>query len=78
MLARVMGLRLLSLDATIVVVPARAAAPSALDAQPDLSATRALGSPAAPSRPIGGRLAEAARTIEEGAEILARATCGSA
>jgi hypothetical protein len=71
-----LGLRLLSLDATIVMVPARAAALSA-DAQPDLSATRALGNPAAQSRPIGGRLAEAARTIEEGAEILARATRGS-
>ena len=67
---RVLGLRLLKLDALVVVVPADVAPPS--------SAARARARPSsdrspAPSVAGRGRLAEAVRTIDEGAAILAEA-----
>src|SRR6185295_10575455 len=58
-LARLLGIRLLRLDATVLVVPADARSPS---------------SPArvsqARSDPPRGRLAQAVRSIGEGAELL--------
>jgi hypothetical protein len=77
-LARLLRLRLLTLDATVVVVPAEVTSlsprPSAVRGR---ARARPVGSavalPAGRSRPSGGRrgLAEAVRAIEEGAEILA-------
>lgn len=58
-LARVLGIRLLTLDATVVVVPA--------DVPPAVS-PRARSSPA-----VGRGLADAVRSINEGAELLADA-----
>ena len=56
-LARLLGIKLLTLDATIVVVPADVAAPS--PAPP-------------PRRPAAGTgLASAVKSINEGAELLA-------
>jgi hypothetical protein len=73
---RVLGLRLLKLDALIVLTPAEVAPPS--------SAARA-GRPQPPStstptRSVSGRsrLVEAVRTIDAGAEILAEARRNSA
>ena len=63
-LARVLGVRLLTLDATVVLAPAEIAAHPA--ARP--SARRPLA-PGAVSR----GLAEAALTIEQGSEVLAEA-----
>jgi hypothetical protein len=70
-LARLLGIRLLKLDATVVVVPAQVAAPSS--APQDRRPVASRG--AAPARPvaIGGGLAAAVRSIDEGAEILAEA-----
>jgi hypothetical protein len=68
---RVLGLRLLKLDAVVMVVPADVAPPS--------SAARAGRPPptsdSSPARSVSGRsrLAEAVRNIDEGAEILAQA-----
>jgi hypothetical protein len=56
-LARVLGLRLLTLDVTLVLVPADVSAPSPVSA-----------------RPVPGRgLADAVRSISEGAELLEEA-----
>jgi hypothetical protein len=56
-LARLLGLRLLTLDVTLVLVPADVSAPSTV-----------------PARPVPGRgLADAVRSISEGAELLAEA-----
>ena len=60
-LARLLGIRLLTLDATLVLVPADVTGPS-----PAPRDSRA--------RPCTGRrLAEAVRSINEGAELLAEA-----
>ena len=64
-LARVLGVRLLTLDATVVLAPAEIAAHPA--ARP--SGRRPLA-PGAVSR----GLAEAALTIEQGSEVLGRGT----
>lgn len=70
-MGRVLGLRLLKLDALIMLVPADVAPPS--------SAVRAgrarptANSSAARSGTGRSRLAEAVRTIDEGADILAEA-----
>jgi hypothetical protein len=71
--ARVMGLRLLSLDATVVLVPAD------LTASPSAAVDLPAQAPARPSavsrtgrRAAGRGLAEAVRSIDEGAEILSR------
>jgi len=57
-LARVLGVRLLTLDATVVLAPADVGEPAAPP-------------PAGSSRGHGG-LAEAVRSIDEGARVLAR------
>jgi hypothetical protein len=68
-----LGIRLLTLDATVVLVPAGAAAPSTLRELPVRTSARSSGAP--PARPggIGGGLAEAVRSIDEGAQLLAEA-----
>ena len=72
--ARVMGIRLLSLDATVVLVPAdlTASPPAVVDAPAQAPATRPSAVPRARSRTAGRGLAEAVRSIDEGAEILSR------
>ena len=69
--ARVMGIRLLSLDATVVLVPAdlTASPPAVVDAPAQASGRPVRG---ARSRAAGRGLAEAVRSIDEGAEILSR------
>jgi hypothetical protein len=59
-LARLLGIRLLKLDATVVVSPAEAAAPHPRSAPP------------ARRGEIGGGLPAAVQRINEGAEILAQ------
>jgi hypothetical protein len=66
--ARLLGLRLLTIDATIVLVPADVAgtSPAAHPAAP-----RPLGPAPRRSVAAGPRLAQAVRTINEAAELLA-------
>jgi hypothetical protein len=63
--ARLLGIPLLRLDATIVLAPALVTAPSS-PTRPRSSGGRRIGSGAA-----GQGLAEAVRSINEGAELLA-------
>jgi hypothetical protein len=71
-LVRLLGIRLLTLDATMVLVPADAtAAPSAPHDSPADRSARSSGLPPTRSRPVGRGLADAVRTISEAAEILA-------
>ena len=72
----VLGLRLLTLDATVVLSPAVVTAPSSTrPAVPALQGPlRPVDAPA--SAPLGRRLAEAARSIDEGAAALAQARGG--
>jgi len=80
--ARLLRLRLLTLDATVVITPARVTAPSPPERPPSPPERRAAVPPgldhppaahAAPDRgePIGRRLTQAARTLDESAETLA-------
>ena len=73
-LARLLGIRLLRLDATVVVVPADATSTSSVPYQlPRCASARPASVPPARSDPVGGRLAQAVRSIDEGAELLAEA-----
>jgi hypothetical protein len=74
-LARVLGIRLLTLDARVILVPADVKTPSAAPADPRRPRTSARSSAAAPqpSGAIGHGLADAVRAINEGAAILAEA-----
>jgi hypothetical protein len=75
-LARLLRIRLLTLEATVVVVPADVTAhwSAPPDVQGHASARPAGTSPPARSEAGGRRgLAEAVRTIDEGAAILAEA-----
>jgi hypothetical protein len=67
-LARVLGMRLLTLHATVVLAPAQVTAPPA---GPVRTSAPTLGR--LPPGAAGRDLAEAVRTLNEGAEILARA-----
>jgi hypothetical protein len=70
-LARLLRVRLLRLDATVLVVPAAAAAPSI---SPRAPRERASALPPAGTPASGrGRLLDAVRCLDEGAELLARA-----
>jgi hypothetical protein len=70
--ARVLGLRLLTLDATVVLVPARATAPSpAAHPPPERLAQRSSGTARGRSVTAGPRLAQAVRSITEAKELLA-------
>lgn len=73
-LARLLGIRLLRLEANVIVSPAalRRAAPIDYDA-PVRSSVEAPALPPARSAAIGGRLANAERIIDEGAASLAAA-----
>ena len=74
--ARLLGMRLLTLDATVVLVPAEESA-----ATPDASAqdARPAAGSAQDARPAAGRgrhgLADAVRNLEQGAKLLAEARC---
>jgi hypothetical protein len=74
-LARLLGLRLLTIHATVVLAPADVTAPSASAARgsPVRRSMRSSGRP--PGSLVAGRrgLAEAVRTINEAAELLAEA-----
>jgi hypothetical protein len=70
--ARLLGIRLLTIDATVVLAPGDVTAPSA--AAHDLRQRASVRSPAlSPSRSAatGHRLAEAVQSINEGMELLA-------
>ena len=70
--ARVLGIPLLKLEATVVLAPAAvAAAPSAALQPPTRTSARSSGVPPARSGATGHGLAEAVRSINEGAELLA-------
>ena len=73
-LARVLGIRFLTLDAAVVLLPADVRVPlSAPPDPPTRTAAPFCGLP--PTRPpaAGRRLAEAVRSLDEGAELLAQA-----
>jgi hypothetical protein len=74
-LARLLGLRLLTLDVTLVLVPAEVSAPAPPSAARGLPAGASAGRYGAPpARTVpGGGLADAVRSINEGAEQLAEA-----
>jgi hypothetical protein len=78
-LARLLRIRLLTLDATVVIVPAdvtaRWSAPADVQGRTSARSARSAGtSPPARSGASGRRgLADAVRTIDEGAAILAEA-----
>jgi pyridoxal biosynthesis lyase PdxS len=71
--ARLLGIRLLTLDATVVLVPADVAPAAASARYPPRRASVGSSSVPAtrPARP-GRGLAEALRRIDEGAELLAQ------
>jgi hypothetical protein len=71
--ARVLGIPLLKLDATVVLVPADITAPSSAPHEPPAltSARTSVVSPMRSGGPAGHSLAEAVRSINEGAELLA-------
>ena len=71
-LARLLGLRLLTLDATITLVPAEVTEPSSI-ARDRPGITPRQASPAARRRAAGGDLARAVKTIGEGQQVLAQA-----
>jgi hypothetical protein len=70
--ARLLGLRLLTVDATIVLVPADVSAPSG-GAHPPAERRAPRSSVPVPRRSVvaGPRLAQAVRSINEAAEVLA-------
>ncbi len=78
-LARVLGIRLLTLDTTVVLVPAdvrgsSAGGRSSVSRDPSMPTyTRSLAASPARAAPAGRGLAEAVRSLNEGAEILANA-----
>jgi hypothetical protein len=75
-LARVLGIRLLTLDARVAVLPAdvKRASPAPTDSRrPRTSARRSSAVAPQPSGAIGHGLADAVRAINEGAAILAEA-----
>lgn len=71
--ARVLGIPLLRLDAAVVLVPAGITAPSSAPYEPSARASaRSSGVPSTRSGAAAGHgLAEAVRSINEGAELLA-------
>jgi hypothetical protein len=73
-LARLMGIRVLTLDATVVLVPADVTAPGSMPPRPPIS-TSVPPHAATPRRSKAERagLAEAVRSLNEGAELLAQA-----
>ncbi len=73
-MARLLGIRLLTLDATVALVPADVTArTSPRGASPAGTPPRPAGIPPAQARATGRGLADAVRSINEGAELLAEA-----
>jgi hypothetical protein len=70
--ARLLGLRLLTVDASIVLVPAELSA-SSRAARPSAQRRAPRSSAPAPTRSVaaGPRLAQAVRSLNEAAEVLA-------
>lgn len=75
-LVRLLRIRLLRLDAEVVIVPAEVTAPPSLSSGSRQPPARSAGVAPPRSRPTGGRLAEAVRCIDEGAALLAEARRG--
>jgi hypothetical protein len=72
--ARLLGLRLLTLDATVTLVPADLTVrPSSPGASPTGTPARPACVPPGRSGAVGRGLADAVRSINEGAELLAEA-----
>jgi hypothetical protein len=72
--ARLLGIRLLTLDATVALVPADVTArTSSRGVPPARMPPRPAGVPPAPPGATGRGLADAVRSINEGAELLAEA-----
>jgi hypothetical protein len=72
--ARVLRLRILTLDATVAFTPAVVTAASAGPSRPAvLSSGAALPAAGRSTEVVGRRLADAIRSIDEGAAMLARA-----
>lgn len=70
--ARLLGIPLLRLDATVVLVPAEMMGRSFAPPEPAArKSERSTGVPTRRSRATGHGLAEAVRSINEGAELLA-------
>jgi hypothetical protein len=70
--ARVLGLRLLRIDATVVLAPADVSgSPPAVRASPERPSAQSAGVLARRSGAAGHGLAEAVRNIDEGAALLA-------
>jgi hypothetical protein len=77
--ARLLGIRLLTLEASVVIAPAEVAVPWARSNDPyHRSPARSSSLPPARSGAIGGGLAEAVRSIDESTALLAEARNGSA
>jgi hypothetical protein len=75
--ARLLGIRLLTLDASVVIAPAEVAVPWARSNDPShRSPARSSSLPPARSGAIGGGLAEAVRSVHESAALLAEARNG--
>jgi hypothetical protein len=68
-----MGLRLLTLDATVVLVPADVAAPPSVPHRPNRTSVPPDAATRRRSRAVGLGLAEAVRSLDEGAELLLQA-----
>jgi hypothetical protein len=79
-LARVLGIRLLTLDARVTVLPAdvKRASPAPIDSRRPRTSTRSSAVAPQPSGAIGHGLADAVRAINEGAAILAEARSNGA
>ena len=72
-LARLWGLRVLTLDATVVLVPADVTAPHIVPDRPNRTSVPPDDATGRRSRAVGPGLAEAVRSLNEGAELLAQA-----
>jgi hypothetical protein len=74
-LARVFGIRLLTLDARVMLLPADVRTPSSApaDSPPLRTSARSVAGASGPPSAIGHGLADAVRAINEGAAILAEA-----
>jgi hypothetical protein len=74
-LARVLGIRLLTLDARVILLPAdvKTPSPAPADTQRRRTSARSPSVASQPSGAIGHGLADAVRAINEGAAILAEA-----
>jgi hypothetical protein len=79
-LARVLGIRLLTLDARVTVLPAdvKRASPAPIDSRRPRTSARSSAVAPQPSGAIGHGLADAVRAINEGAAILAEARSNGA